>query len=121
MTVLDSTDVKDEDLGILVNFKFDCVYTLKDDQVDVIADASPMAISVLDRYNVCMFTYGQTGTGRTLTEESLKEKFATDLSMDTPIPALTSWAHSCDLWFAWPSLGSRAFLFIYLSPSLILQ
>ncbi|KAI5411498.1 hypothetical protein KIW84_056541 [Lathyrus oleraceus] len=41
---------------------FDRVYTPKDDQVDVFADASSMVISVLDGYNVCIFAYGQTGT-----------------------------------------------------------
>ena len=37
--------------------------------VDVFADASPMVISVLDGYNVCIFAYGQTGTGKTFTME----------------------------------------------------
>ncbi|KAL1354054.1 hypothetical protein AAHE18_05G014700 [Arachis hypogaea] len=50
-------------------FKFDRVYTPKDDQVDVFADASSMVTSVLDGYNVCIFAYGQTGTGKTFTME----------------------------------------------------
>lgn len=37
--------------------------------VDVFADASPLVISVLDGYNVCLFAYGQTGTGKTFTME----------------------------------------------------
>lgn len=37
--------------------------------VDVFADASSMVISVLDGYNVCIFAYGQTGTGKTFTME----------------------------------------------------
>lgn len=37
--------------------------------VDVFADASPMVTSVLDGYNVCIFAYGQTGTGKTFTME----------------------------------------------------
>lgn len=37
--------------------------------VDVFADASPMIISVLDGYNVCILAYGQTGTGKTFTME----------------------------------------------------
>lgn len=38
----------------------------------VYADASPMVISVLDGYNVCIFAYGQTGTGKTFTMEGTK-------------------------------------------------
>ncbi|OIV93026.1 hypothetical protein TanjilG_20688 [Lupinus angustifolius] len=74
-TVVDFDAAKDGCLGILSNgstkksFRFDRVYTPKDDQVDVFADASPMAISVLDGYNVCIFAYGQTGTGKTFTME----------------------------------------------------
>lgn len=37
--------------------------------VDVFSDASAMVISVLDGYNVCIFAYGQTGTGKTFTME----------------------------------------------------
>ncbi|KAI8572286.1 hypothetical protein RHMOL_Rhmol01G0186500 [Rhododendron molle] len=70
---------KDGELGILTggstkkNFKFDRVYTPKDDQVDVFADASPLVISVLDGYNVCIFAYGQTGTGKTFTMEGIEQ------------------------------------------------
>ena len=37
------------------------------------ADASPMATSVLDGYNVCIFAYGQTGTGKTFTMEGTEQ------------------------------------------------
>lgn len=40
---------------------------------DVFADASSMAISVLDGYNVCIFAYGQTGTGKTFTMEGTEQ------------------------------------------------
>ncbi|KAF7134996.1 hypothetical protein RHSIM_Rhsim08G0017900 [Rhododendron simsii] len=78
-TVVDFDAAKDGELGILTggstkkNFKFDRVYTPKDDQVDVFADASPMVISVLDGYNVCIFAYGQTGTGKTFTMEGIEQ------------------------------------------------
>lgn len=36
---------------------------------DVFADASPLVISVLDGYNVCIFAYGQTRTEKTYTME----------------------------------------------------
>ncbi|KAK8663851.1 hypothetical protein V6N13_083656 [Hibiscus sabdariffa] len=74
-SVVDFDAAKDGDLGILTGgstkktFKFDQVYTPKDDQVDVFADASPFVTSVLDGYNVCIFAYGQTGTGKTFTME----------------------------------------------------
>lgn len=41
--------------------------------VDVFADASPMVVSVLDGYNVCIFAYGQTGTGKTFTMEGSEQ------------------------------------------------
>ncbi|XP_021311969.1 kinesin-like protein KIN-14E [Sorghum bicolor] len=50
-------------------FKFDRIFTPKDDQDIVYADASPLVTSVLDGYNVCIFAYGQTGTGKTFTME----------------------------------------------------
>ncbi|XP_071912548.1 kinesin-like protein KIN-14R [Coffea arabica] len=78
--VVDFDAANDGELGILnggsmkKTFKFDRVYTPKDDQVDVFADASPMVTSVLDGYNVCIFAYGQTGTGKTFTMEGTVEK-----------------------------------------------
>ncbi|KAA8528377.1 hypothetical protein F0562_035732 [Nyssa sinensis] len=78
-TVIDFDAAKDGDLGILTGastrkiYKFDRVYTPKADQVDVFADASPMVISVLDGYNVCIFAYGQTGTGKTFTMEGIEQ------------------------------------------------
>ncbi|KAL8151982.1 hypothetical protein V2J09_021790 [Rumex salicifolius] len=75
MTTVDFEGAKDGDITTLTSdskkktFKFDRVYTPKDDQVDVFADASPMVTSVLDGYNVCIFAYGQTGTGKTFTME----------------------------------------------------
>ncbi|KAL5755256.1 hypothetical protein ACOSP7_023476 [Xanthoceras sorbifolium] len=79
-TVVDFDAAKNGDLGILTSsstkkiFKFDRVYSPKDDQVDVFADASPLVISVLDGYNVCIFAYGQTGTGKTFTMEGTEQK-----------------------------------------------
>ncbi|KAK9096668.1 hypothetical protein Sjap_022165 [Stephania japonica] len=74
-TVIDFDAAKDGYLGVLPRasskklFKFDRVFTPKDDQVAVFEDASPVVISVLDGYNVCIFAYGQTGTGKTFTME----------------------------------------------------
>ncbi|ONI02549.1 hypothetical protein PRUPE_6G205100 [Prunus persica] len=78
-TVVDFEAAKDGCLGFLTggstkrSFKFDRVYTPKDDQVDVFVDASPMVVSVLDGYNVCIFAYGQTGTGKTFTMEGTEQ------------------------------------------------
>ncbi|OMO72976.1 hypothetical protein COLO4_27381 [Corchorus olitorius] len=78
-SVVDFDAAKDGDLGILTGgstkktFKFDRVYTPKDNQVDVFADALPLVTSVLDGYNVCIFAYGQTGTGKTFTMEGTEQ------------------------------------------------
>ncbi|KAK2659962.1 hypothetical protein Ddye_006495 [Dipteronia dyeriana] len=78
-TVVDFSAAKDGELGLLASgstkkfFKFDRVYTPKDDQGEVFADASPMVISVLDGYNVCIFAYGQTGSGKTFTMEGTEK------------------------------------------------
>ncbi|XP_065875742.1 kinesin-like protein KIN-14R [Euphorbia lathyris] len=78
-TVVDFDGAKDGDLVILTGastkkpYKFDRVYSPRDNQVDVFADASPLVLSVLDGYNVCIFAYGQTGTGKTFTMEGTEQ------------------------------------------------
>ncbi|GFY97654.1 di-glucose binding protein with Kinesin motor domain-containing protein [Actinidia rufa] len=54
-------------------FKFDAVFGPQSNQVDVFEDTAPFASSVLDGYNVCIFAYGQTGTGKTFTMEGTNE------------------------------------------------
>ncbi|KAI9393965.1 hypothetical protein POPTR_005G031850v4 [Populus trichocarpa] len=39
----------------------------------VFVQTKPIVASVLDSYNVCIFTYGQTGTGKTFTMEGSPE------------------------------------------------
>lgn len=39
----------------------------------VFAQTSPLVVSVLDGFNVCIFAYGQTGTGKTFTMEGTAE------------------------------------------------
>ncbi|KAI7736686.1 hypothetical protein M8C21_012222, partial [Ambrosia artemisiifolia] len=74
-TVVDFDAASNGELGILNSgsnkktFRFDRVFTPNDNQVDVFAQASPLVTSVLDGYNVCIFAYGQTGTGKTFTME----------------------------------------------------
>ncbi|RZC80899.1 hypothetical protein C5167_043469 [Papaver somniferum] len=50
-------------------FKFDHVFGPNGNQEAVIAQTSPVVTSVLDGFNVCIFAYGQTGTGKTYTME----------------------------------------------------
>ncbi|XP_026655969.2 kinesin-like protein KIN-14J [Phoenix dactylifera] len=54
-------------------FKFDHIFGPKDDQEAVFAETLPIVKSVLDGYNVCIFAYGQTGTGKTFTMEGTTE------------------------------------------------
>ena len=62
-----------DNISVVYNLKCaNLVYVLL--TVDVFADASPMVTSVLDGYNVCIFAYGQTGTGKTFTMEGTVEK-----------------------------------------------
>ncbi|XP_078154287.1 kinesin-like protein KIN-14E isoform X1 [Carex rostrata] len=78
--IVDFDTARDGEIGILTGgatkktFKFDRIFTPKDDQADVYADASPLVTSVLDGYNVCIFAYGQTGTGKTFTMEGTERK-----------------------------------------------
>ncbi|CAM0955635.1 unnamed protein product [Alopecurus aequalis] len=54
-------------------FKFDHVFGPADDQEAVFAETLPVVRSVLDGFNVCIFAYGQTGTGKTFTMEGAPE------------------------------------------------
>ncbi|XP_028770902.1 kinesin-like protein KIN-14S isoform X2 [Neltuma alba] len=54
-------------------FRFDCVFRPDDNQEAVFAQTRPIVTSVLDGFNVCIFAYGQTGTGKTFTMEGTPE------------------------------------------------
>ncbi|XP_058098316.1 kinesin-like protein KIN-14Q isoform X2 [Magnolia sinica] len=72
---IDFESAKDGELTVKANgapkkvFKFDSVFSPQVDQADVFEDTAPFATSVLDGFNVCIFAYGQTGTGKTFTME----------------------------------------------------
>ncbi|KAI3947840.1 hypothetical protein MKX01_034505 [Papaver californicum] len=76
---IDFESAKDGELMVKSNgapkkmFKFDSVFGPQADQVDIFEDTAPFATSVLDGYNVCIFAYGQTGTGKTFTMEGTEE------------------------------------------------
>ncbi|KAE9618966.1 hypothetical protein Lal_00047962 [Lupinus albus] len=55
-------------------FKFDHVFRPEDNQESVFAQTKPIVISVLDGFNVCIFAYGQTGTGKTFTMEGTPDQ-----------------------------------------------
>ncbi|XP_004495728.1 kinesin-like protein KIN-14S [Cicer arietinum] len=55
-------------------FKFDHVFRPGDNQEAVFSQTKPIATSVLDGFNVCIFAYGQTGTGKTFTMEGTPEE-----------------------------------------------
>nr|AMS24252.1 kinesin 14-IIIb protein [Marsilea vestita] len=48
-------------------FKFDRIFSPEHDQAAVFKEVAPLVVSVLDGFNVCIFAYGQTGTGKTFT------------------------------------------------------
>ncbi|CAN1199491.1 Kinesin-like protein KIN-14S, partial [Linum perenne] len=52
---------------------FDHVFKPDDNQEAVFGETKPIVTSVLDGYNVCIFAYGQTGTGKTFTMEGTPE------------------------------------------------
>eukprot|EP00557_Chaetoceros_sp_GSL56_P006891 CAMPEP_0176496492 /NCGR_PEP_ID=MMETSP0200_2-20121128/11222_1 /TAXON_ID=947934 /ORGANISM="Chaetoceros sp., Strain GSL56" /LENGTH=1362 /DNA_ID=CAMNT_0017894447 /DNA_START=499 /DNA_END=4587 /DNA_ORIENTATION=+ len=51
------------------SFTFDKVWGPDSHQLGVFQDVEPLALSVVDGYNACIFAYGQTGSGKTYTME----------------------------------------------------
>ncbi|XP_051144568.1 kinesin-like protein KIN-14S [Andrographis paniculata] len=78
-SVLDHDSCQENELQIICSdssrkqFKFDHVFRPEDDQEAVFLQTLPVVTSVLDGYNVCIFAYGQTGTGKTYTMEGTHE------------------------------------------------
>ncbi|KAL5977441.1 hypothetical protein ACLOJK_021787 [Asimina triloba] len=79
LMAIDFESAKDGELTVKANgvpkkvYKFDSVFSPQADQADVFEETAPFATSVLDGYNVCIFAYGQTGTGKTFTMEGTEQ------------------------------------------------
>ncbi|KAL6623407.1 hypothetical protein ACP70R_033286 [Stipagrostis hirtigluma subsp. patula] len=77
-TAIDFESAKDGELIVRGHvsskkvFKFDSVFSPEEDQETVFQKTAPFATSVLDGFNVCIFAYGQTGTGKTFTMEGIE-------------------------------------------------
>jgi len=65
------------------SYAFDKVWGPETKQPDVFRDVEPMALSVIDGYNSCIFAYGQTGSGKTYTMEGDKENGRYGISQRT--------------------------------------
>jgi len=55
------------------SFAFDKVWGPDQTQPSIFQDVEPLALSVVDGYNACIFAYGQTGSGKTYTMEGSAE------------------------------------------------
>ncbi|KAL5566090.1 hypothetical protein UlMin_029254 [Ulmus minor] len=77
--VIDFDSSLDNELQVMCSdsskkhFKFDHVFRPEDNQDAVFAQTKAIVTSVLDGFNVCIFAYGQTGTGKTFTMEGTPE------------------------------------------------
>lgn len=56
------------------SFNFDKVWGPEQSQNSIFQDVEPLALSVVDGFNACIFAYGQTGSGKTYTMEGLREE-----------------------------------------------
>ncbi|XP_052623227.1 kinesin-like protein KIN-14S [Lactuca sativa] len=78
-SVVDFESVQENELKIIGSdsskkqFKFDHIFKPEDNQEAVFTQTLPLVVSVLDGFNVCIFAYGQTGTGKTFTMEGTPE------------------------------------------------
>lgn len=61
--------VTDPDSEQTTTYEFDMVLGEQATQQEVFQEVQPLAVSILDGYNVCVFAYGQTGSGKTHTME----------------------------------------------------
>ncbi|EEC50188.1 kinesin family-like protein, partial [Phaeodactylum tricornutum CCAP 1055/1] len=65
------------------SFAFDRVWGPDQSQQSVFQDVEPLALSVVDGFNACIFAYGQTGSGKTFTMEGTEENSQYGISYRT--------------------------------------
>ena len=63
----ETVNVEVKERNITKTFNFDKVYTKDVGQDEIFADTKKLIQSAIDGYNVCIFAYGQTGTGKSYT------------------------------------------------------
>ncbi|XP_021862094.1 kinesin-like protein KIN-14U [Spinacia oleracea] len=72
--VVDLDKVVVKSAGSKKEFEFDKVFCQSSTQEDVFVEVEPILRSALDGHNVCIFAYGQTGTGKTFTMEGMNDQ-----------------------------------------------
>lgn len=65
------------------SFAFDRVWGPDQSQQSIFQDVEPIALSVVDGFNACIFAYGQTGSGKTYTMEGAEENNQRGISYRT--------------------------------------
>mmetsp|Transcript_14692 Transcript_14692/g.40857 ORF Transcript_14692/g.40857 Transcript_14692/m.40857 type:complete len:1338 (-) Transcript_14692:2287-6300(-) len=65
------------------SFAFDRVWGQDQSQQNIFQDVEPIALSVVDGFNACIFAYGQTGSGKTYTMEGVAENNQRGISYRT--------------------------------------
>jgi len=65
------------------SFAFDRVWGPDQSQQGIFQDVEPIALSVVDGFNACIFAYGQTGSGKTYTMEGAEENNQRGISYRT--------------------------------------
>ncbi|KAL3922853.1 MAG: hypothetical protein SGILL_001981 [Bacillariaceae sp.] len=65
------------------SFSFDRVWGPDQNQQSIFQDVEPIALSVVDGFNACIFAYGQTGSGKTFTMEGVAENNQRGISYRT--------------------------------------
>mmetsp|Transcript_12148 Transcript_12148/g.13739 ORF Transcript_12148/g.13739 Transcript_12148/m.13739 type:complete len:1345 (+) Transcript_12148:254-4288(+) len=65
------------------SFAFDRVWGQDQGQQSIFQDVEPIALSVVDGFNACIFAYGQTGSGKTFTMEGVAENNQRGISYRT--------------------------------------